>query len=147
MAASSDVSAATPAMFSSAKDARAFVTETVLSKSGQNVVKCGELACQRDSFQTTLDGSKPLAYAIFEEAVKSTKKKKGAKNKKNNGGEGEDGGDSGVAGPQLVLALSDSILYPEGGGQPFDTGKIVIKKSPSSAEAIELPVIVVNGMS
>lgn len=147
MAASSDIAAATPAMFSSAKDARAFVAETVLTKSGQNVVKCGELACQRDSFQTTLDGTKPLAYAIFEEVVKSTKKKKGGKNKKKNGGEGEDGGDSGVAGPQLVLALSDSILYPEGGGQPFDTGKIVIKKSPSSAEAIELPVIEVNGMS
>ena len=147
MAASSDVSAATPAMFSSAKDARAFVAETVLTKSGQNAVKCGELACQRDSFQTTLDGTKPLAYAIFEEAVKTTKKKKGSKNKKKTGGEGEDGGDSGVAGPQLVLALSDSILYPEGGGQPFDTGKIVIKKSPSSAEAIVLPVIEVTGMS
>ena len=146
MAASSDVSAATPAMFSSAKDARAFVAETVLTKSGQNVVKCGELACQRDSFQTTLDGTKPLAYAIFEEVVQTTKKKKCGKSKKKSGVEGGDGGDSVIAGPQLVLALSDSILYPEGGGQPFDTGKIVIKKSPSSAETIELSVTEVNGM-
>ena len=140
------VSSDTPTMFSSAKDARAFVAENVLTKSGQNVVKCGELACQRDSFQTTLDGTKPLAYAIFEEAAPTTKKKKGGQSKKKNGGEGEDGGDSRLAGPQLVLALSDSILYPSGGGQPFDTGKIAIK-SPSSAEAIELSVVEVNGMS
>ena len=134
-------------VFSSAKDARAFVAESVSVKSDDDITKCGELACQRYSFQTTLGGTKPLAYAVYEETEQTTKKKKGGKNTKNKGGSAEDGGNSATTGPRLVLALSDSIFYPEGGGQPFDTGKIVIKCPSSSSDEIALSVTEVNGMN
>ena len=146
-------------MFSSAKEARAFVAESVSAKSDSDVkksesvsaksdcdiIKCGELACQRNSFQTTLGGTKPLAYAIFEETAQATNKKKGGKNAKKKGASAKDGGNA-LAGPQLVLCTSDCIFYPEGGGQPFDTGKIVIK-TPSSSDEIALSVTEVNGMN
>ena len=136
-------------VFSSAKEARAFVAESVSAKSDCDIIKCGELACQRNSFQTTLGGTKPLAYAIFEDTVQATKKKKkkGGKDakKKGDSASAKDGGNA-AAGLQLVLCTSDSILYPEGGGQPFDTGKIVIK-TPSSSDEIALSVTEVNGMN
>jgi misacylated tRNA(Ala) deacylase len=136
------VAASPSGVFSSAKDARAFVAESVLATG--DIIKCGELACQINSFQTTLDGTKPLAYAIYEETASKTKK--GGKSNKKKGGTGEDDGTAGVAGPRLVLALSNSILYPEGGGQPYDTGNIIIKR-PSSSDAIELSVTEVSGMN
>ena len=137
-----------PSVFTSTKDARAFVAESVSTKRDDDITKCGELACQRNSFQTTLGGTKPLAYAVYEETEQTTKKKKGGKNAKKKGGSIEDGGSSAITGPRLVLALAltDSIFYPEGGGQPFDTGKIVIK-TPSSSDEIGLSVTEVNGMN
>ena len=96
-----------PSVFPSTRDARAFVAESVSAKSDDDITKCGELACQRNSFQTTLGGTKPLAYAVYEETEQTTRKKKnGGKNTKKKGGSADDAGNSALSGPQLLLALS-----------------------------------------
>jgi len=154
---SADAKLASSTTYASAKDARNHVAQSVLaaieggSSSSEIVIKSGELACQRDSYQTTLEDTVPISYALFEfvptKAKGGKKTKKGKKKGQDNAAEAVDSSiTSNVYNKQqIAIALSDSILYPEGGGQPCDTGKLFIE-SPSSAICIELDVVEVNSI-
>mmetsp|Transcript_2268 Transcript_2268/g.4810 ORF Transcript_2268/g.4810 Transcript_2268/m.4810 type:complete len:616 (-) Transcript_2268:205-2052(-) len=154
---SADAKLASSTTYASAKDARDHVAQSVLaaiesgSSSSEIVIKSGELACQRDSYQTTLEDTVPISYALFEfvptKAKGGKKTKKGKKKGQDNAAEAVDSSiTSNVYNKQqIAIALSDSILYPEGGGQPCDAGKLFIE-SPSSAICIELDVVEVNSI-
>ena len=75
-------------------------------------VRCGELRCQKDSYLRTLDtvviSCEPKAAATA-----------AAKGKKKSGGA--------APGPPAQLwevVLGDSVIFPEGGGQPSDIGTV-----------------------
>ena len=52
-----------------------------------------------------------------EEACKKKKKKKKKKSKTN---------EAEAVEPKYVILLNDTVFFPEGGGQPCDTGEIVV---------------------
>lgn len=82
------------------------------TKSGSTIV--GALACQRDSF---LKVFKTTVLACNEhEGHVLSKDKQNKNNKKQT--------DSTPAAVQYAIELEDTILFPEGGGQPYDTGVI-----------------------
>mmetsp|Transcript_20137 Transcript_20137/g.30282 ORF Transcript_20137/g.30282 Transcript_20137/m.30282 type:complete len:560 (-) Transcript_20137:136-1815(-) len=115
----------TAAMFPSRKDALRHVSESAKTNA-EKLVKCGNLACQHDSLLQTLSSAKIVSYASFEFEEKKPGKKKG-KNK----GEPCQSAQvvtkaSGCNTPPIVYAitLSDSIFFPEGGGQFADHGTL-----------------------
>ena len=100
-----------------------FVSQSVLNgEDSAAVVRCGELACQHDSYRQSLDTAKILIYSAFEEKEVSSKSKKG-KGKK----ETTENLSSFLYSPiQYALVLSDSVFFPEGGGQPADRGTLTL---------------------
>ena len=60
-------------VFSSYKDAARHVSQAVLDNDTNNAKKCGDLACQHDSFQTQLDDGSILSYAVYEEKPAAAK--------------------------------------------------------------------------
>lgn len=76
----------------------------------------GALACQRNSFLTSF-----TTTVVSCEANKApeTSKDKQNKNKKK----------ASPTEPVYAVELKDTILFPEGGGQPYDTGSIVLPDS------------------
>ena len=112
-------------------EAQRYVSETAKTLGG-GPQPCGHLACQKDSFKKSLESSRILAYAPYEEkplAVSSVKK--GKKKKKNQRGEDRLGGSPRRG---YALVLDDSVFFPEGGGQPSDTGRIVLNVSNGDTE-------------
>jgi Ser-tRNA(Ala) deacylase AlaX len=81
-------------------------------------VACGELACQKNSYLRTLSASViSCVPKVVAADNKSTSKKAGGKNK----------GENNVAQSQVQLfevILDDTVLFPEGGGQPCDKGTV-----------------------
>ena len=115
-------SAGTLSMFPSLKDAQQHVSKTAQALIGNNasIAKCGHLACQNDTFQRILDSSTLISYASFDSALAdSTSNKKKKKPV-------EENINSNFSNIQYVMALNDSIFFPEGGGQPADKGKLAI---------------------
>ncbi|KPI83458.1 hypothetical protein ABL78_7504 [Leptomonas seymouri] len=88
--------------------------------------RVGELACQRNSFLREL-----TATVVSCEPAKVAASKKKAK-----------GGDGGTAAAESFdVILSDSVLFPEGGGQPCDHGTLrVAAKAGTASEADAAPV-------
>ena len=89
------------------------------------------LACQKDSYEFTKKARVVKCYEIKiwkqlystsiekreEEACNKKKKKKKKKSKTN---------EAEAAEPKYGILLNDTVFFPEGGGQPCDTGDIVI---------------------
>ena len=78
-------------------------------------VRCGELACQKDSYAHVLPAVRvvscvPRASAPAPPKGKADKKKGGTT--------------STQAGPLFDVVLADTVLFPEGGGQPADHGAV-----------------------
>ena len=112
-------------LLSSQKEAQQFVVQNVLHGDIEtSVVHCGQLACQHDSYRQTLDTAKIASFSAYEEAETS-------KSKKGKGKKGmSDHLSSSLGSPiQYVLVLSDSIFFPEGGGQPADRGTLTVNKT------------------
>ena len=84
---------------------------------------------REDSFLRRLDSAKILSVAAFQE--KSGNKKNGKKKKSQTppNGSGVNGGVNKFSPTKYAVAMSDSILFPEGGGQPPDQGNVQIKSS------------------
>lgn len=85
----------------------------------------GALACQKNSYLKTLS-TVVLSCKEYQPPKKATKKKK-KNNKKNNKGKKEPENDSK---PETLyeVELKDTVLFPEGGGQPSDTGFLIVGK-------------------
>lgn len=77
----------------------------------------GALACQKDSFLKELETS---VVGCTEHKGHIT-----AKDKQNKGKKDKSGSKSAV---QYAVELQDTVLFPEGGGQPFDTGYMATKE-------------------
>ena len=106
-------------------DAEKRVSQAVLETVGNTITKkCGDLLCQHESFRQTLSNSQLLNFVAFEEKfVKKKKKKKG-------NSDTVDEITNSIYSPQkYALALTDSIFFPEGGGQPPDQGTIIVDDS------------------
>lgn len=110
-------------LLSSHKDAQQYVSKAVLGADTSSSVNCGELACQHDSFLKSLETAKLVSYAAFEEKAAPIKKKK-AKSKKGDSSAAENNKPSIYSPTRYTIALSDSVFFPEGGGQPADRGVI-----------------------
>ncbi|CAB4255591.1 similar to Saccharomyces cerevisiae YNL040W Putative protein of unknown function with strong similarity to alanyl-tRNA synthases from Eubacteria [Maudiozyma barnettii] len=93
--------------------------------SGKSTV-VGALACQRDSFK--FNDFKTAVVSCYEQSKKPASKKKGKAAEE-------------VELPVYLIELKDSILFPEGGGQPSDTG---ILSYEVNDETIEVPVFYVS---
>ena len=121
MAAAKRAEPADHQLLSSHKDAQKFASKAVLDGDYSTVVvNCGELSCQHDSYRQSLETASLLSYSAFEEKVAAPKQKKG-KGKKDNSEI------SSMYSPiRYALALSDSVFFPEGGGQPADRGVLAI---------------------
>lgn len=72
-------------------------------------VRCGELACQKDSYLKSMRTS--VISCEKAAAPAATGKKKGKK-------------DKGAAAEVYKVVLADTVLFPEGGGQPADSGTV-----------------------
>ena len=139
-------------VYPSFKDAAEHASQHVLeSYDGETFVRCGELSCQKDSFQTRLEKFQILSVSPFQEQSSSggggQNGKKGKKNKKQSqNGNGVDDEAKAVStttttdtkiqqyhDTKYAVAVSDSILFPEGGGQPPDHGVVKITGTSSSS--------------
>ena len=71
-------------------------------------IRCGELACQKDS-ELRMINSMVLSCKLHEPAKNQEKKGKGP-----------------LSGSELLyeVVVEDTVLFPEGGGQPSDTGTV-----------------------
>ncbi|KAK6197319.1 alanyl-tRNA synthetase [Scheffersomyces amazonensis] len=87
---------------------------TAVSTSTSTIV--GALACQRNSYLKTF---KTTVVSSYEFVPPPTAKDKQNKNKKSKEPELPKE-------VQYAVELHDTILFPEGGGQPFDTGSIIL---------------------
>ncbi|GET87256.1 hypothetical protein, conserved [Leishmania tarentolae] len=97
-------------------------------------MRVGELACQKDSFLRELTAT-VVSCEPAKTAVATAKKAKGASNDT-------------VA---YDVVLSDSVLFPEGGGQPCDYGTLRVvssdkDKSDPSSEATTVPLIPITSV-
>lgn len=133
---------------SSASEARQWVCQKALA-SGITVTKCGEMACQMNSFAKTLKTAKLVSVVPFvNEAQGGKKKKKKTKPAaKTEGAATITVDESSCDKTQYMVALTDSIFYPEGGGQPSDTGRIKIYASSSSLSTPPLLELIVKEAS
>ena len=74
-------------------------------------VRCGELACQHDTYRRTLTAT--VVSCVEAAPPPAPAGKKGKKK-----------GAASPAAPQYEAVLSDTVLFPEGGGQPSDSGTV-----------------------
>ncbi|KAH6914950.1 alanyl-tRNA synthetase domain-containing protein [Coprinopsis sp. MPI-PUGE-AT-0042] len=99
-------------------DYHRIISERLTIPIGSNVsVPVGLLACQRDPLQRTLDTT-VISATVSNTTTPKDKAKSGKK--------------AVLAptlpdGPVLQVILQDTVIFPEGGGQPTDTGKITVK--------------------
>ena len=91
----------------------------------------GALACQKNSFLKTLNTKVVSSYEFIPPA---TAKEKQNKNKKDSPKELKYG-----------VEFEDTVLFPEGGGQPFDKGTITILNN-GAAVASEPKTVEVNAI-
>ncbi|SGY19553.1 BQ5605_C014g07681 [Microbotryum silenes-dioicae] len=89
----------------------------------------GMLACQRDPLLATLETEvirceKVVKGSLATSNGKQAKKGKGEEKKVEAMGKDLDGKQSGEAVQEWELELQDTVLFPEGGGQPCDHGTI-----------------------
>lgn len=86
-----------------------------MSKGGAVV---GALACQKDSYlrtlKTTVLSCTPLEIKVEDKKGKKAKKSKGSNTDENS------------QTPRYEVELKDTVLFPEGGGQPSDRGYIIV---------------------
>ena len=82
--------------------------------------RCGELACQKDSYQRT------LTTTVISCAPRAVAPVAVAKGKKGKGGAATGVASSSLANAPLLfdVVLADTVLFPEGGGQPSDSGTV-----------------------
>lgn len=81
----------------------------------------GALACQKNSFLKSLQ---TVVVSCGEHTTQPTLKDKQNKNKKS-----KSTGTEEVKPTEYEIELTDTILFPEGGGQPYDTGSIILPDS------------------
>ncbi|KAI5468129.1 Threonyl/alanyl tRNA synthetase [Mariannaea sp. PMI_226] len=93
--------------------------EPILSPQSQIL---GALACQRDSYLRTLE-SEVVSCVKF--SPPENKQQNGPKKKKN-------ATEVVPASDVWLIEFSDSVLFPEGGGQPCDYGSLVLLEDPLS---------------
>mmetsp|Transcript_21158 Transcript_21158/g.55076 ORF Transcript_21158/g.55076 Transcript_21158/m.55076 type:complete len:465 (-) Transcript_21158:25-1419(-) len=91
-------------------------------------VPAGQLACQKNSYLRRCSATVLACTPAPPPPLLKKKGGKKAKAKGNTGKGGEDGADGGAA-PQQPdelwhVRLTDTVLFPEGGGQPFDRGTV-----------------------
>lgn len=92
---------------------------------------CGELRCQHDSLLSTLSTAQIVTFAPFtitmndQKSSSSSKKKKKKKNSSSQNKE-EEKATSHKKQYHYAIVLSDSIFFPEGGGQPNDIGELIV---------------------
>ncbi len=129
---SSTAPAIIPSMFPSQKEAQQHVGDSAKANA-ENLAKCGSLACQHDSFLQTLSSAKIVSYASFEYEEKAAgKKKQKKKGKKSNQAPADEAAaDENTAKKYdpivYAITLSDSVFFPEGGGQFADHGTLTLK--------------------
>jgi hypothetical protein len=82
----------------------------------------GLVACQRDSSLRSLR-AQVLACELQPKAAAAPAPSKKKKKKKGGGG-GAGGGAAAPEPERWLVELSDTVLFPEGGGQPSDTGTV-----------------------
>ena len=136
-------------IFPSQKEAQLHVAQMAKDDDNANdFAKCGNLACQHDSFLNTLTSSKIVSYAPFnfDDDKKSKKGQGKGKGKGKNKGklivdestEGMDGSKS-MSPIAYAITLSDSIFFPAGGGQYGDHGSLSLnfKSGEESREETE----------
>jgi len=143
-------------MFPSQTEAQQHVSETARSDHDNHndsdnggtkttLTRCGDLACQHDSFLQKLSSAKIISYAPFEFKVQKANTKK--KKSKEPAASKEDSDtirvvdlDAKYSHSPIIyaIALTDSVFFPEGGGQPADHGTLTLKNEEN--EAIELHV-------
>jgi misacylated tRNA(Ala) deacylase len=131
---SASASTAPLTIFQSIKEAQEHVLSTTSTTSSGTstgtafTTPCGELKCQHDSLLSSLSSAHIVSYAPFIEKKTSTKKKKKKSSQNNDNATSTGTGNGGKGrGQQYVIVLSDSVFFPEGGGQPSDCGEIVIE--------------------
>ncbi|WVW81328.1 hypothetical protein I302_103319 [Kwoniella bestiolae CBS 10118] len=81
----------------------------------------GLLACQRDPLLRSL---KTRVHAVKEASIKTAPPPKGKGNKKKGGDEIPKEGKMEDKGKLYEVELLDTVIFPEGGGQPSDTGRM-----------------------
>lgn len=86
----------------------------------------GALACQKNSFLKTLQ---TVVVSCIDYVPQLTAKDKQNKNKKVK--QNESVVEKSESNKEYAIELEDSVLFPEGGGQPFDTGFIHLANSTS----------------
>lgn len=105
----------------SKKEAQA---KLISSINQSDTVSCGELACQHDSFKTFLEDAKIIGYELYKEPIQEMTKGKGKKKSKGKTSIPKD-----KVGPQeFAIVMSDSVFFPEGGGQPSDHGLVTLTR-------------------
>lgn len=106
--------------------------ETMDEGAGIVAVRAGHLACQRDSTLrcctsiviTCVPAPSPAAATVVGTGKKAKKKGSSSSGEvSEQSGAGGDSADGQLAGAWLVT-LSDTVLFPEGGGQPADHGMV-----------------------
>lgn len=95
-------------------------TSSILSKMTSSSVIVGALACQKNSFLKTFQTA---VVSCLEHRPQELKDKLTKSKKKGSDKEAEQKEDL------FAIELEDTILFPEGGGQPFDTGSIILPDS------------------
>jgi Ser-tRNA(Ala) deacylase AlaX len=101
-----------------------------MSAAATSFVRVGELACQKNSFLREL-----TATVVSCDPAKAAR---GGGKKKAKGGGDDNGG--GATAEFFDVVLSDSVLFPEGGGQPCDYGTLSLV----SQEVTAPPVAITN---
>ncbi len=117
----------------------------VIQQSSQveSTVPCGELKCQHNSMLSSLTSAKVVSYAPFVpqkgfSSKSSTKKKKNKKNKLDNSAQIGTDTTSKIHEHSFAIVLSDSIFFPEGGGQPNDIGQLIIEADTSTTTKFDV---------
>jgi len=112
--------------FTSQKEAQQYVSGSARDIAS-NLKKCGGLACQRDSFLRTWHSANIISYASFEAREKKVGKKKQKKKGTHAVPKSVDA-DANKSSPiSFAVTLSDSVFFPEGGGQFADHGTLTLK--------------------
>ena len=106
------------------------------------------LSCQKDSYELTKSATVVKCYelqawaSLYDSAAgvnggeeggldsqNNGKKKKKKKKKKKNGNDSGDNAKEQPIEPKFGILFDDTVFFPEGGGQPFDTGVIEYNNS------------------
>lgn len=101
-----------------------------MSAAAAQFARVGELACQKNSFLREL-----TATVVSCEAAKIPV----AGKKKAKGGDSNSG-----AAEVFDVVLSDSVLFPEGGGQPCDYGTLSVVVNDAAAQPAEKPISITS---